>query len=116
VRYGPSDSDVNHIGVGLLYWLLVVNARAVARDGELRDAIDLAAALRGGVGCRLAAAIHPGRVHTRVVRRASAGVGCVVFGTCGRQTVVSIGLVGREGHGLAGPQQVRRTLCDMRIT
>jgi len=92
---------VNHIGVGLLYWLLVVNARAVARDSELRDAIDLAAALRGGVG---SAAIHPGRVHTRVVRRASAGVGCVVFGTCGRQTVVLIGLVGREGLGLAGPQ------------
>jgi hypothetical protein len=71
LRYGPSDSDVNHIGVGLLYWLLVVNARAVARDSELRDAIDLAAALRGGVGCRrpfiLAASIHASfAVHPRV--------------------------------------------------
>jgi hypothetical protein len=42
--------------------------------------------------------------------KTSAGVRCVVFGTCGRRTIVLIALVGREGHGLAGPQQVSQIL------
>ena len=74
-----------------------------------------------GIGCPIVAAIHPGASIHASFRRASAGVGCVVFGTCGRRQIVLIALVGREGHGLAGPQQVRlhvvfgRTIKMLRI-
>ena len=38
-----------------------------------------------GVGCPFVAAIHPGASIHASFRRASAGVRCVVFGTCGRR-------------------------------
>jgi hypothetical protein len=39
----------------------------------------------GGVGCPFVAAIHPGASIHASFRGASAGVRCVVFGTCGRR-------------------------------
>ena len=41
-----------------------------------------------GIGCPFVAAIHPGASIHASFRRASAGVRCVVFGTCGRRQIV----------------------------
>ena len=38
-----------------------------------------------GIGCPFVAAVHPGASIHASFRRASAGVRCVVFGTCGRR-------------------------------
>ena len=63
-----------------------------------------------GVGCPFVAAIHPGASIHASFSRASAGVRCVGVRDLWAPTIVLIALVGHEGHGFAGPQQVRRTI------
>jgi hypothetical protein len=62
----------------------------------------------GGVGCPFVAAIHPG-VHTRVVPPRIRRCKMRRVRDLWAPTIVLIALVGREGHGLAGPQQVLPT-------
>lgn len=62
-----------------------------------------------GVGCRFLAAIHPGRLHTRVVTPCISRCKMRRVRDLRAPTVVLIDLVGSERHGLAGPQQVGPT-------